>query len=571
MWKFSKWNRKNVVIYILFCAIANLILLLEPLLFSKFINNLQNNWLTNENIWDLTWILFLMLSLVFVFWLFHWISRVLENKNAFIVNINYKAYLFEKTLNYNLSWHDDRQSWETIDKIDKATRWLKEFSSNSFQIIEIIVRAVWTIFALIYFWFWMSIIVLLVIIISLYIIFLFDKKLIPQYDSINIFENKISAKIYDSLSNITSIIILNIKKLVLKDVKKSFHLPQKVYYKNIVLNEIKWFVWNVLLRCVTVFPIIYYVWYHYTTTNAIQIWDVSALYLYLNNLSLVFFWFSWLYWQIIVQKSYLENAWDIENGRIENIENMKNAVWKFRWLEIKNLYFSYKENDPTIKNINLNIKSWEKIALIWASGSWKTTLLKIMHSLLPFSKWELVVNDKVYNDFTQIDLKTTLVPQEPELFTATILENITFWLDYTVEKVKYFTDLACFTEVIEKLPNWFESTVNEKWVNLSWWQKQRLALARALLFAMNKEIILLDESTSSVDPENESKIYENIMKNFNEKTIISSIHKMNLLKFFDRIIMFDNWIIVDYGSFEYLLKNNKKFSRLWKDFIDKEK
>jgi ABC-type multidrug transport system fused ATPase/permease subunit len=76
----------------------------------------------------------------------------------------------------------------------------------------------------------------------------------------------------------------------------------------------------------------------------------------------------------------------------------------------------------------------------------------------------------------------------------------------------------------------------------------------------------LDESTSSVDPENEEKIYKNILKNFEEKTIISSIHKMNLLKFFDRIIIFDHGVIMEDGTFDELLKRNQKFKNMWENF-----
>ena len=102
---------------------------------------------------------------------------------------------------------------------------------------------------------------------------------------------------------------------------------------------------------------------------------------------------------------------------------------------------------------------------------------------------------------------------------------------------------------------------------LSGGQKQRLALARALLFAQDKEIILLDESTSSVDPENEVKIYQNVFKVFSEKTIIATIHKMNLLKYFDRIIMFDKGEVVDGGTFDELMNSNKQFKNMWEEYI----
>ncbi len=568
MWKFSKWNRKNVVIYLILTIISDFVLLLEPIIFAIFLNELQKNGLSENNFWYLVWILSLMILIVFIFWIFHWLSRNLEVKNAFLVKTNYKKYLFEKVLNFNLTWHNDKQSWDSIDKIEKATKSLYNFCSGSFRIVAILIKAIWTMIILLYFNIWISFWVFIAIIFSLYILFLFDKKLIPQYKEINLLENKISAKIYDSLSNITSIIILNIKKIVLKDVKKNLFLPQKVFYKNIILNEIKWFTGSVLFRIITIVPVIFYIWYNLENKIILEIWTLSALYLYLTNLNWVFFGFADLYSKIILDKTNIENAESIEfkKQKIINKEEIKN----FENLEIKNLNFSYDKQKKILENINLEIKSWEKIALIWKSGSWKTTFLKIIHWLYN-SNSEIIIDKKEFSDFTKIDLKTTLVPQEPELFTATIRENITFWLDYNDEEIKFFTDIACFSEVIENLSNKIESKINEKWVNLSGGQKQRLALARALLFAKTKKIILLDESTSSVDPENEIKIYKNILQNFSKKTIISSIHKMNLLKYFDRIIMFENWKIVDDWNFEYLLENNKNFSKMWKEFMEEKK
>ena len=109
--------------------------------------------------------------------------------------------------------------------------------------------------------------------------------------------------------------------------------------------------------------------------------------------------------------------------------------------------------------------------------------------------------------------------------------------------------------------------INEKGVNLSGGQKQRLALSRALLFSNGKEVMLFDESTSSVDPETEVKIYRNIFDCFRDKTVIASIHKMNLLKYFDRIVIFANGKIIDEGSFDELLEKNQKFQRDWREYV----
>ncbi len=168
--------------------------------------------------------------------------------------------------------------------------------------------------------------------------------------------------------------------------------------------------------------------------------------------------------------------------------------------------------------------------------------------------------------FADLDLKTMLVPQEPEIFSSTIRENITLGVNYAETEIKKVMKLAEFANTVKQLPRGLDSVINEKGVNLSGGQKQRLALARALLFAQDKELILLDESTSSVDPENEVKIYQNIFKHFKGKTVLASIHKMNLLKYFDRIVIFADGRVVDTGTFEELLKKNAEFAQSWEEY-----
>jgi ABC-type bacteriocin/lantibiotic exporter with double-glycine peptidase domain len=248
---------------------------------------------------------------------------------------------------------------------------------------------------------------------------------------------------------------------------------------------------------------------------------------------------------------------------MKKIESKKIESWEK--LNFKNIIFKYEKNS---KKNNLDIENFEinkneKIAIIGESGSGKTTFLKILRGLYENTKCELFVNKKYYsNNIKDIENNTMLIPQEPEIFSNTILNNINMEIDEYDEKyVKKFCDMAQISKVIEKLPNKFLSNVNEKGVNLSGGEKQRLALARALLFSKNSDIILLDESTSSVDSKNEIKIYENIFKNFKNKTFISTIHKLNLLYFFDKIYIFKNGKIEDSGSYQYLLKNNKKFKK----------
>ncbi|MDQ1086306.1 ABC-type multidrug transport system fused ATPase/permease subunit [Siphonobacter sp. SORGH_AS 1065] len=157
----------------------------------------------------------------------------------------------------------------------------------------------------------------------------------------------------------------------------------------------------------------------------------------------------------------------------------------------------------------------------------------------------------------------TLFPQEPEIFENTIAYNITLGLPFTEETIREVCEIAHFQTVVEQLPQGLESSIQEKGVNLSGGQKQRLALARGILAAQESQVVLLDEPTSSVDPKTEALIYNSMFKAFSDKAIISSLHRLHLLRDFDYVYVMDKGRILEEGSFEFLRKNGQKFNELW--------
>jgi len=126
--------------------------------------------------------------------------------------------------------------------------------------------------------------------------------------------------------------------------------------------------------------------------------------------------------------------------------------------------------------------------------------------------------------------------------------------------------MACFTDVVEDLPKKFDSSIKEKGVNLSGGQQQRLSLARGLLACHDKDIVLLDEPTSSLDTVTEMKVYRNIFREFRDKTIISSIHRLHLLPLFHKIYVFSEGRIIASGNLEELLTHCPEFQELWRQY-----
>lgn len=565
--------KKYFVLSLVLAALGQVVLLLEPLIFAQLINELQRNGLSENNLEYLLLLVSLMFGTLLLFWLLHYPSRVLERKNAFWVKKNYQMYLFNKIFNQSLSWHSDRDSGDTLDKVNNASQNLFNFCQDTYKIVGIIVKAIGTVVALAFFSLWISLGVAIVTIFSFLILYQFDKRMILHYKEMNKYGNRISAKIYDAISNVITILILRITDVTTRSIDKSLLGPKEVWWKYVAFNEKKWFVGNMLFRGMIVIPLGYYLYISSQTTSVFEIGTFSALYLYLSNYSQVFFGFGAIYETLIAQKARVQNANEIEVS--VGIQTRKRKISFKNNLEIKNLQFNYQGGEQEVvalDDIDFKIRKGEKVACIGKSGSGKTTFLKVIHGLYDNSSCVFSVDGKkITSNLHKIDLYTTLVPQEPELFSSTILENITFGLDYSDKEIQKVLQLALFKNVVDELPKGLLSRVNEKGVNLSGGQKQRLALARALLFAQNKKIILLDESTSSVDPETEVMIYQGIFSEFRDKTFIANIHKLNLLKYFDKIVLFDKGKIVSAGTFEELLSTNEGFKLLWEDFVASQK
>ncbi|OGI82946.1 hypothetical protein A3G53_02445 [Candidatus Nomurabacteria bacterium RIFCSPLOWO2_12_FULL_44_11] len=572
MYFYAQDRRKNIIAATTMFIVANIADAAQPLIFGYFLNYIQKNGITKENLINLFFILLLFLASEVIFWTFWAPARIIEQKTAFITKKNYKEYLLRGTMALPLSWHTDHHSGNTIDKIEKGTSAIFSFSEETFMFIQAFVRLVISLGALIYLDLYASFMVIIISAFIFFIMFIYDKKLIPGYRVVNQLENKISAKVYDVISNITTVIILRIEHLVFKAISKSIDTPFLQFKKNIINNEMKWFWAATLGQLSVILTIGIYLFSNVSKGNIILIGFVYILYSYASKVRETFFSFAQLYNDAVKWRSNISNAEEISADFL-NTTLLENRYLPKNWslIEIKDLSFSYHNEtdaDLHLDDVNIDFKRGEKIAVIGESGGGKTTFLKIFRGLYLPKSIILCINDKECgDDLNIISDSISLIPQDPEIFSTTIRENITLGVDYEDREIRKFTDMASFTEVISRLPKGLESSIVEKGVNLSGGEKQRLALARGLLASKDKDIILLDEPTSSVDFHNELKIYENIFSSLPDKTIISSIHRLHLLSLFDDIFFFKDGKIVARGNLEQLKEKSKDFKKLWAKYI----
>ena len=188
-----------------------------------------------------------------------------------------------------------------------------------------------------------------------------------------------------------------------------------------------------------------------------------------------------------------------------------------------------------------------------------------MKGLLDDYSANIIINGE-RADLSAISDLITFVPQDPEIFEESILYNITFGGHVQKRDIDEAVKIARFDDVLKRTKKTLADDAKEKGLNLSGGEKQRLALARGILAMKNSEIILLDEPTSSIDVQNETMIYNRIFAKFHGRTIVSTVHKLNVINMFDYIYVFKNGKIAEHGTVKQLTTHNGIFTGMMKKY-----
>ncbi|MFH1592911.1 MAG: ABC transporter ATP-binding protein [Candidatus Woesearchaeota archaeon] len=570
-WKYSLGRRHLVILVFVLFTIAVGIELLTPYIIGRIFNAIQESEGGKALFRTILFHLSLLVILQIGFWGFHGTGRILERKNAFYVKLNYKKEAINQVLELSPGWHRDHHSGDTIDKINRAASAMGRFSGLLFAPIQAILVLTGAFIILAFIDLKSALIAIVFSAVSIFIIYRFDNVLSKQYKRLYLHENFIASAVHDFVSNIVTIITLRLKKMASKEVLVRMLKPFRLYHKNIVLNEIKWFFASMGVTTMIVVVLILYSYDQITTTGTVLIGTLFMLYRYVDRIGDTFFEFAYRYGDMIEQNASVVAMDPLKQayGKVPLVEKQPKLPVNWKKIEIKSLYFSYEDKKHKrhhMNNIDVILRRKQRIAFVGESGSGKSTLLALLRGLYHTRFVDVYVDDKKMEfGLKHLSEHVTLIPQEPEIFNNTIKNNITLGLRFSDSAVGDVTKIAAFDPVIKRLPKGLRSSISEKGVNLSGGEKQRLALARGLLAGEKSDILLLDEPTSSVDSKNELRIYQDLLKKYSQKTIISSIHRLHLLKFFDYIYYFWDGKIVAEGTLKGLMKN-KSFQRIWREY-----
>ena len=482
---------------------------------------------------------------------------------------------FAKNLRHDMYYQIQNYSFSNIDKFSSSsivTRLTTDVSNvqNAYQMmIRIAFRAPLTLlFSLIMASFISTRMVLIYLCIIPFLggaLFLISNKARPLFEKV--------FKTYDELNNNVQENVRGIrvvKSFVREEYEKEkFSKVSQLIYEYFCKAE-KLVAYNIPIMQISMyFCVLLISWFgaRMIVSNTLTTGELTSLISYASSILSSLMMLSMIYVMCTMAITSGERIAEIleEESDIKNNESALTQV-KDGSISFQNVSFSYVQdkNKLSLKNINFNIKSGEIVGIIGATGSSKSTLVNLISRLYDVTEGEVRVGNENVKDY---DLKTlrdnvAVVLQNNVLFSGTIAENLRWGKkDATIEEMEKVCELAQAKEFIDKLPDRYDTHIEQGGTNVSGGQKQRLCIARALL--KNPKILILDDSTSAVDTATDAKIRDGFKKYIPEVTKIIIAQRISSIENADHIMILENGEVVAFDSPSNLLKNNKIYQEIY--------
>ncbi len=245
-------------------------------------------------------------------------------------------------------------------------------------------------------------------------------------------------------------------------------------------------------------------------------------------------------------------------------------------IEFRNVTFAYnKGSDPVLRNLSFTVEPGETIAFIGATGSGKSSLMKLIPRFYNINSGEILLDGCDIRNYetNRLRRQIAMVPQKTILFSGSVRENILYHYHQTEQSgmetlMKESARMANIADFVEELPQGYNTNVNQRGVNLSGGQKQRIAIARAL--SKKAPVMILDDATSAVDMATEKRIRTALKEKAADTTVLIIAQRITSIMDADRIIVLEDGMISGCGTHEELLKTNSLYREIYKSQIDGE-
>lgn len=342
---------------------------------------------------------------------------------------------------------------------------------------------------------------------------------------------------------------------------------QKYFDTNITMAKIRAFFMPLATFLSSIGAVII-IWYGGTRviSGVLTLGTVIAFYFYLNRLMHPVRMVGMMTSMLVRAMAAAERVFEIIDAEVDvkDVENADELTQVEGKITFEDVWFSYDNKNMVLKDIDLTVQPGQTVAILGATGSGKSSIINMVPRFYDVSRGNIKIDDKNIKDVTIKSLRRQIgiVRQDPFIFSTTLRENIAYGVtDATLDGIKEAAKRAKIHEFIVSLPDGYDTKVGERGVTLSGGQKQRVAIARALL--KNPKILILDDSTSSVDTQTEYEIQQALEELMVDRTTFIITQRLSSIKQADYIIVLEDGAITEQGVHDELIENDGLYKRLY--------
>ncbi len=471
--------------------------------------------------------------------------------------------LFKKIDNLSIKYLDTHSNGDIMSRMTNDVENVSNTVSQSLgSLVSGILTVIGTIAIMFYYCWQLTLITLLTVILTILVTGQMSKIMRRVYRKRSQILGRLNGHSEEMITGYKSIVAYNKQEDVIDEFNKTSDELTKVSIKAEILGGSM----GPIMNCISniSFVIVAAFGGYFSLKGLISIGTISAFIIYAKQFSRPINEIAMLYGSVQTAIAGAERVFalidqpDEDNSGDKLMDNVKGEV------SFKNVNFSYVPEKQVLFDFNLDVKPGQKIALVGATGSGKTTVVNLLMRFYPVNSGEILVDGVNIQDIKRDELRKNIaiVLQDTVLFSDTIENNIKYANpNATDEQMIYAAEMSNSRYFIERLPDKYKTFLKQAGSGLSQGQRQLLAIARAIL--ADPKILILDEATSSVDTRTEKNIQDamvNLMKN---RTSLIIAHRLSTIRDADKIVVLDQGHVVEIGSHDELLEKKGRYYTLY--------
>lgn len=568
LWRHAEGGRPQLIVATVLLTASQLLRLTMPWLAAQAINALQTGDIARSGQWIGA------LAAVYIFsWVIHGPGRILERNVGLRVREQLADSLYARLAAAPLAWHEGHHSGELQHRVHQASRALSDFAQNQFIYLTNIVNFIGPLIALTLLSGASGALAVLGYVVIAVVIVRFDRALMRLARAENDADRRYVSALLDFLGNASTVIGLRLSDASRWLLKRRMQAISEPLRRTVVLNEGKWFAVDLMGLALTWGLVVAYVWQNRTPGETILLGAVFMIYQYaqqaasvVSSMAANFQFFARMH----TDYSSAAPIWSApsRSDGAANEEIDRDASWQT--IEISGLVWKYAPRSVQasaaaarsgLHEVSLVLTRGERIALVGPSGGGKSTLLRVLAGLYVPQGGALAIDGQA-QPWPRLRNMATLIPQETEVFEASVRENLGFGQSLDDADLEAAMHVSTFDDVLQATHGALDTPLSERGFNLSGGQRQRLSLARGALAARGSSLLLLDEPTSALDATTEGRVLDRIAAAFPDACVIASIHRLSLLDRFDTVVLMEAGRIVDAGPRDALLARQPLLQKL---------